>query len=264
MRRRFMNSHKAFDYSKYMTIEALEDGYEVYFLRDVEYNLNGHKWVILKAGLLSPTLKKGDLLSLRCSLAPGETFGHISGNNKAINLRGNILSLIFKDNINLDISGYVDVFYGIFNFYLGNNIVSVEKNFLPATTLAINCYYDMFRGCKNLVNAPELPATILTQGCYKSMFDGCKNLVKAPELPATILVEDCYFSIFDGCSSLNYIKMLATDRSAHNCLYYWVNGVASTGTFVKNPAMTTLPTAIEANSYKGIPKGWTVVNDGEE
>ena len=134
MRRRFVNSHNAFDYSKYMTIEALEDGYEVYFRRDVEYNLNGHKWVSLKANMLSPILKKGDLLSLRCSSTPGEVFGAMFGNNKAINLRGNILSLIFKDDANLDISSYDNVFNGIFSFHFGNNIVSVEKNFLPATS----------------------------------------------------------------------------------------------------------------------------------
>jgi hypothetical protein len=65
--------------------------------------------------------------------------------------------------------------------------------------------------------------------------------------------------MFDGCSKLNYIKMLATNISAGSCLSSWVSGVASTGTFVKNPAMTSLPTG-----SSGIPKGWTVYNDGEE
>ena len=53
--------------------------------------------------------------------------------------------------------------------------------------------------------------------------------------------------------------MLATDISASSCLSNWVNGVASTGTFVKNPAMTSLTTG-----QSGIPSGWTVINDGEE
>lgn len=228
-----MNSHKTFDYSKYMTIEVLEDGYQVYFMRDVEYNLNGHKWMPLKAGLISPTLKKGDLLSIRCSLTPGVSFGRIFGNGKAINLRGNILSLIFKDDINLDISSYRDVFDNTFSFSSGNNIVSVEKNFLPASTLSEFCYNALFFGCKNLVNGPELPAAILTRYCYSDMFD--------------------------GCSKLSYIKMLATDISETSCLINWVYGVSSTGTFVKNPAMNSLPTGVS-----GIPSGWTVINDGEE
>ena len=47
--------------------------------------------------------------------------------------------------------------------------------------------------------------------------------------------------------------MLATNISASNCLSNWVNNVASTGTFVKHPDMTTLPTGTS-----GIPEGWTV------
>jgi hypothetical protein len=53
--------------------------------------------------------------------------------------------------------------------------------------------------------------------------------------------------------------MLATDISASSCLYIWVNNVASSGTFVKHPDMTSLPSGVS-----GIPSGWTVVNDGEE
>jgi hypothetical protein len=59
--------------------------------------------------------------------------------------------------------------------------------------------------------------------------------------------------MFNGCTNLNYIKMLATDISATSPLGYWVYGVSSTGTFVKNAAMTTLPTGTS-----GIPTGWTV------
>ena len=256
MRRRFINNHKTFDYSKYMTIEALEDGYEVYFSRDVEYNLNGYKWVPLKANLGSPILKKGDLLSLRCSLMPNETFGHFFDNGKAINLRGNILSLIFKDDINLDISDYSNVFNGTFT---RNNIVSVENNFLPATTLALNCYYNMFCDCTSLTTAPELPATTLADYCYYNMFCDCTSLTTAPELPATTLADYCYYNMFCDCTKLNYIKMLATDISASNCLSNWVYNVSSTGTFVKHPEATW-----DVRDDSGIPTGWTVVNDGEE
>ena len=49
--------------------------------------------------------------------------------------------------------------------------------------------------------------------------------------------------------------MLATDISAINCLYNWVNRVSSTGTFVKKAAMTSLP-----RGSSGIPSGWTVQN----
>jgi hypothetical protein len=67
------------------------------------------------------------------------------------------------------------------------------------------------------------------------------------------LIPYCYYSMFYGCSKLNYIKMLATDISDTTCLFNWVSGVASTGTFVKHPNMTSLTTG----PY-GIPSGWTV------
>ena len=128
---------------------------------------------------------------------------------------------------------------------------------LPATTLASYCYQYMFQGCSRLTTAPSiLPATTLADSCYYYMFRGCTNLTTAPELPATTLASNCYYRMFSGCTKLNYIKMLATDISASSCLYNWVSDVASIGTFVKNPAMTSLPTG---NS--GIPSGWTVMDD---
>ena len=129
---------------------------------------------------------------------------------------------------------------------------------LPVTTLAEYCYASMFQNCTSLTTAPDLPATILKANCYQSMFYGCTSLTTAPVLPATTLVDGCYYTLFYRCSNLNYIKMLATDISASNCFHVWVEGVSSSGTFVKHPDMTTLPTG-----YYGIPSGWTVVNDGE-
>lgn len=126
---------------------------------------------------------------------------------------------------------------------------------LPATTLANGCYSGMFYGCTSLTTAPELPATTLANSCYNSMFDDCINLTTAPSLPATTLAASCYGYMFDGCTKLNYIKMLATNISAYDCLYNWVRGVSSTGTFVKNAAMTSLP-----RGTSGIPSGWTVQN----
>jgi hypothetical protein len=116
----------------------------------------------------------------------------------------------------------------------------------------------MFDGCTNLTKAPELPATTLANYCYYSMFYNCTSLVTAPELPATTLAEECYANMFLHCRKLNYIKMLATDISASGCLSTWVSGVSSTGTFVKHPQMTSLPTG-----SNGIPDGWTIENYNE-
>ena len=138
-------------------------------------------------------------------------------------------------------------------FYGCTNLTTAPE--LPATTLANYCYEYMFYGCTSLTTAPELPATALANNCYSSMFRGCTALTTAPELPATTLANLCYNSMFRGCTKLNYIKMLATNIRATDCLSNWVNGVASTGTFIKHPNMTSLPTGAS-----GIPSGWTVQN----
>ena len=151
---------------------------------------------------------------------------------------------------------------------------------LPATTLESQCYQSMFQGCTSLVTAPELPATRfggeanciymfqgctslvtapsilpatrLVAGCYYGMFKGCTALTKAPVLPATTLATQCYGEMFRGCTSLNYIKAMFTTTPGTDTMN-WVDGVASTGTFVKNSAATWNVTGVY-----GIPSGWTV------
>ncbi len=135
---------------------------------------------------------------------------------------------------------------------------------LPATTLAKNCYSGMFMDCTNLTSVPDLPATTLAENCYEEMFKNCTSLATAPELPAPTLVYRCYSCMFYGCTNLNYVKCLATYLVSSQALgydivgpfgesirYSWLDGVSSTGTFVKHPSATW-------NS--DIPSGWTVVD----
>jgi len=127
---------------------------------------------------------------------------------------------------------------------------------LPATTLASYCYASMFRDCTGLTTAPTtLPATTLVENCYRSMFDGCTELTTAPILPAATLQYYCYAWMFDGCTKLNSVTCLATNISADHCTYYWLNGVAATGTFTAANSSVGWST----NSASGIPSGWTKV-----
>jgi len=126
---------------------------------------------------------------------------------------------------------------------------------LPATTLADNCYQSMFYGCTSLTSAPELPATALTNYCYNYMFYGCTSLTAAPELPTTnIRANHCYDNMFINCTNLNYIKCLA-GPDGMTPTYWWVSGVASSGTFVKNPNKSDWTTG-----PSGIPENWTVID----
>ena len=84
------------------------------------------------------------------------------------------------------------------------------------------------------------------------MFQSCTSLTTAPELPATTLTNNCYNGMFLGCTHLNYVKCLATDISATDCLKSWLYGVPSSGTFVKADGMQW------PSGPSGIPNGWTV------
>ena len=126
---------------------------------------------------------------------------------------------------------------------------------LPATTLAPYCYEVMFGGCTGLTTAPVLPATTLAEYCYSQMFEGCSRLTTAPNLPATTLQPYCYNRMFYSCSNLNYIKCLITNiPTTGSYTNNWVNGVASSGTFVKDSNATW------STGTSGIPTGWTVQN----
>lgn len=120
---------------------------------------------------------------------------------------------------------------------------------------AEKCCYNMFRKCTKLshVGSIELPAMTLSIDCYREMFRECTNLKSAPILPAPTLVQECYRQMFSS-SGIKSIVCLATDISATNCLNEWVSGVPSSGTFYTAPGMTN---AFPSGSH-GIPSGWEV------
>ena len=250
------------DTNNYMTIYALEDGLQAKLSGNtVSYSIDeGNTWTSLASNTYTPTVNSGQTIMFKGNLTPNRSngIGRFSI-NKRCNLMGNCNSLLFGDDAASNNSLYGKPYAFGYLFSGCATIVEVSSTFLPATTLTNYCYVQMFYECTSLVTAPELPATTLGYKCYSGMFYACTSLTIAPVLPATKLTGGCYIDMFEGCNKLNYIKMLATDISASNCLDYWVSFVSSTGTFVKHPNMTSLPTG-----SSGIPSGWTVYNNGEE
>lgn len=233
------------DYSlDYFTIEAIDDIDVFLDYKGVtddhqpypSYSIdNGSTWSTMDSAV---SLSAGDKILFKHSevICYGSNFTYqfYDGNGDVIqgrfNVEGNIMSLVYGDNFANQTSfpnsiDWQHAFNSI--FYCQTNLISAENLILPVTTL--------------------------TSGCYMSMFSGCTSLTTAPVLPATILVDDCYNYMFAWCSSLNYVKCLATDISAEYCIATWLDGVNSTGTFIKNPNMTSWPIG-----DNGIPSGWTV------
>lgn len=235
MRRRFIRNREAVD--EYFTIESLEDECAISLTGRADisggsglyvwYSINNSHWTYNNLFKNPITLKKGYKVRFKND-GPMGTFVI----TKKCKILGSIMSLCFMDD------------------------------FKNKTSLGSYAFPELFKGCNTIVSVDKgfLPATTLSDSCYKNMFYGCTSLVEAPVLPATILTYSCYFQMFHGCTKLNYIKMLATDVPSGNHLTGWVYGVSSTGTFVKSKDATwdTTPGALRNN---GVPAGWTVITE---
>ena len=140
--------------------------------------------------------------------------------------------------------------------YMFSDCTSLSGNTpdLHATTLATGCYQYMYSGCTSITSAVNslAVATTLADYCYAGMFKGCTEFFYTSGLPATILAPYCYYEMFKDCPKFDWLKCLATDISASNCTTNWLNGVAQTGTFIKEYNVQW------PSGASGIPSGWTV------
>ncbi|MEE3443227.1 MAG: hypothetical protein VZQ49_00070 [Methanobrevibacter sp.] len=276
------------DYSQdYLTFETLEPNTTIYWNdtrnnNSISYSGNdGSTWNTLTSGSGIGISDVGTKILFKASglaIASGSGIGKFSSSGN-FNAMGNIMSLVYGDNFanQTTLSDY----HLRKLFSDCTTLVDASNLILPATTIGISCYYDMFQNCSSLTTTPELPAntlanycyngmfynctsltaapvlpaTTLSNGCYGGMFRGCTSLTAAPVLPATTLSTGCYSGMFRGCTSLNSVTCLATDISASNCTNIWLNGVAASGTFVKAASMSSWTTG-----DSGIPTGWTVQN----
>ena len=265
---------------EYLTFVAKESGTFTFAPKNsnvISYSTdNGTTWTQGN----SVSINNGEKVMWKGTMTPASTQGSGTFSSTGnFDVQGNAMSLLFGDNFKgqIDLTGKDGAFYNLFS---GNTKVVNAENLslpattlvygcyqtmfynctslttapaLPATTLADNCYFNMFYNCTSLTTAPALPATTLASHCYDYMFDGCTSLATAPELPATKLTHNCYSGMFNGCTNLNYIKAMFTTEPSTSLTSNWVNGVAATGTFVKNAAATWTTTG-----NNGVPTGWTV------
>ena len=76
----------------------------------------------------------------------------------------------------------------------------------------------MFRSCNSLTQAPGLLATTLASNCYQNMFYKCTSLTQAPsELPATTLAESCYRFMFEFTAITAIPRIRATTYATDSC-----------------------------------------------
>ena len=164
----------------------------------------------------------------------GETW--TEGNTVSVN---NGDKIMWKGTMTPSKSG-IGTFSSTASFDVQGNVMSLlyGDNYKEQTDLTgkNRAFHDLFKNNTKVVNARSL------------------------SLPATTLSNNCYYSMFQGCTNLSYIKaMFTTMPSAFlTCTTNWVDGVSSSGTFVKNSAATWTTTGTD-----GIPNGWTVETASE-
>jgi hypothetical protein len=133
-------------YSNYLTIEALEDDLTASLSTNAcEYRIDDGSWNNLSAGSNTASINKGQTLSFRGNLTPTSSSGIGTFTiSKKCNLKGNIMSLLYGDEFEgqTDLTGKTSAFYQLFKGC--TNVVKANKLILPATTLEISCYYRMF------------------------------------------------------------------------------------------------------------------------
>ncbi len=104
------------------------------------------------------------------------------------------------------------------DMFSGSGLTEVCE--LPATTLAVSCYGGMFANTKiTTLPLDLLPATTLAGYCYQWTFAGCTSLTIGCRLPATTLAQNCYAHLYEGCSSLTDSERIGAETLASGCMY---------------------------------------------
>ena len=259
----------AINTSNYMTILALEDGLTASLSTNAcQYCVDGDgNWIDLPAGTTTQAINQGQALSFKGNLTPNSSSGIGRFTiNKKCNLEGNCMSMLFGDDAanNNSLSGKNYAFRYLFSGC--TTIIQVSESFLPATTLAEECYYGMFQGCSSLTTAPELPATTLASSCYQYMFYGTqaipdysqvdfsnKNTVRSGGLKGmfagTIITDEDLQKILPVNPDTNRYWLPATTL-VDNCYAYMFYGCSSLTTAPDLPA-TTLARYCYSNMFRG-------------
>ena len=248
---------------QYLTIESLENGNTVSIksqnstYKTIQWSTDGTTWTSVTSstsGELITTLDAGDKLYLKGN---NNSYGAMWSVvtkiivTKSYNLYGNIKSLVYGDNFNVDTfpnSGDC-TFWQMFR---DTPVIDASNLILP-TQLRIVMYSNMFAGCTSLIAPPELPATTTVYQCYNGMFNGCTSLAIAPLLRSSHVDMYSYQGMFMNTqvtSITTYAEELGTDGFKN-----WLYGVPASGTFTKKATMTLFP-----EGASGIPSGWTVID----
>ena len=246
-------------------IVATEDNTQVTFNYcgdNIQYSTDlGFTWTAYDAVVPITLEHEGDMLCFK-----GERANYDNSNgqkplfvaDKLCYIAGNIMSLLPDGNVLPDYAFRRAFSYstGVQNpsAYRWIDIDPTDPLLLPVTTLSEGCYYEMFRACTTLTNAPDLPATDMAYRCYYGLYRQCSSLLSIR----------CNINAFTGG---DYVKENYDRASLKTNLDKWMVGISTSGTIFAHPDMTTYwtnsrlaNTGWYASDYQfaSIPVGWSV------
>ena len=282
---------------QYFTIESLEDSNKISLTKggnniSLSYSTDdGTTWTNLSitGNTTFATINTGDKIlfkgtnnSFSSAWDKRDTFVC----SKKFNVYGNVMSLLWGDDFESHSEFETGTTHNLCGLFYGiTTLIDASNLILPAIICTTSCYNGTFRGCTNLIAAPDLPATQSAQECYSSMFEGCINLedagvpeinlinmsqncckrmfimnrnskittpkmTKSPILRCTSGANGCYEEMFKGNGNLVEVTCL---MQGNNISYKdWLVNTSSTGTFKKASGTTW------TSGTSGIPAGWTI------
>lgn len=154
--------------------------------------------------------------------------------------------------------------YCYYRLFSQTAITYVPAGLLHATNLADYCYQEIFSECERLKLADiVLPATTVNKTwSYYRMFFNCTNLLEPPTIKATSVSGNNPFGeMFYGCQQMKYLVCDMLNEPSSSISSDWLNGVAATGTFYKNPNATWDHTITPGTST--VPSGWNITTLSE-
>lgn len=259
----------------YLAFTALEDGtftltigsgVKPADLSYIEYSIDGTNWVrtdnvtSTTVTITTPTITSGDKVYWRgkgskCAINRNNSANaSIFTSTGRFNASGHIMSLL-KGELAED-SNTLSADYSFVRLFYGNTNIVDASELILASNVTERCYEQMFEGCSELTEPPQLPCTTVATGCYFGMFNKCKKMVDAPILPSETLAGVCYYNLFRDCTTIRYIVMLATDISASQCMSAWVNGTTDTSDFV---FVKHIDATWDVVNINGTLSKWTII-----
>ncbi|UKK59906.1 leucine-rich repeat domain-containing protein [Prevotella communis] len=195
--------------------------------KGMKYSVNGGTKTPITSTTTIEGLKAGDKVQFYSNGTGNTAYNiddpkvKISGGTAEVKVYGNIMSLLDEEGFATKTDLQIYAFLGL--FMENTTLIDASELLLPAATLAVSCYQQMFQGCTALTKAPKLPATWLESYCYYSMFSGCTSLTSAYVKAAYINVTAECDGMFYGCTATGAVLHTTSESKAS-----W-EGVMGTG-----------------------------------